>query len=217
MARNEDVIGDVSDELFWDPKVHSERIAIDAKDGKVTLRGTVGSPREKYEARKAAEHVYGVVSVDNQLRVRLMDGHRRKDAAIRADVLKALALDVVVPDTVDAKVEDAVVTLTGTATSQHERDEAIFVASNIVGALDVIDRIELDPPTPRPEDVRGLIERAWKRNAALEADDLRIQTTDGNVTIEGTVASWAEHDEAIEAAWAAPGIRSVDDRLTVVY
>jgi osmotically-inducible protein OsmY len=91
------------------------------------------------------------------------------------------------------------------------------LTSNIVGALDVTDQIELAHPTPRPKEVRALIQRAWKRNAALEADDLHIQTTDGNVTIEGSISSWTEHDEAIEATWAAPGVRSVDDRLTVVY
>jgi osmotically-inducible protein OsmY len=217
MAANDDLIGDVSDELFWDPKVHSDRIAVDAEDGRVTLRGTVGSPREKHEARKAAERVHGVVSVDNQLQVELMDEHKRADAEIRADVLQALMLDSLVPDTVDAKVEDGFVTLTGTAEWQYQRDEAVFVASNIVGALDVHDEIQLTHPTPKAEDVRDSIERAWKRNAALEADDLRITTSNGAVTIEGTVSSWTEHDEAIEAAWAAPGVKSVEDRLSVVY
>jgi osmotically-inducible protein OsmY len=217
MATDEDLVGDVSDELFWDPKVHSDRIAVDAENGKVTLRGTVGTPREKHEARKAAERVHGVVSVDNQLEVELMDDQKRADAEIRADVLQALMLDSLVPDTVDAKVEDGFVTLTGTAEWQYQRDEAVFVASNIVGALDVNDEITLTHPTPRADDVRDSIERAWQRNAALEADDLRITTANGAVTIEGTVSSWAEHDEAIEAAWAAPGVKSVEDRLSVVY
>jgi osmotically-inducible protein OsmY len=203
--------------LFWEPKVHSETIAVEAQDGKVSLRGTVGSPREKAEAKKAAERVHGVVSVDNQLEVRLMDGDRREDAEIRADVLQALMLDSIVPDTVDVKVRDGFVTLTGSAEWQYQRDEAVFVASNVVGALDVRDEIELKHPSPNAADVHERIEAAWKRNAALEADDLKIYTTGGNVTIEGTVSSWAEHDEAIEAAWAAPGVKSVEDHLTVVY
>jgi osmotically-inducible protein OsmY len=217
MIEDEDLIGDVSDELFWDPKVHSERIAVDSRDGKVTLRGTVGTPREKFEARKAAERVHGVVAVDNQLEVRLMDDQRRDDAEVRADVLQALMLDGVVPDTIDAKVKDGMVTLIGTAEWQYQRDEAVFVASSIVGALEVSDEIELKHPTPRAEDVRDLIEKAWQRNASLEADDLRIITSNGEVTVEGTVSSWTEHDEAIEAAWAAPGVRKVEDHLTVVY
>jgi osmotically-inducible protein OsmY len=217
MISDQDLIGNVSDELFWDPKVHSDRIAVGAEGGKVTLRGTVGSPREKHEAKKAAERVRGVVSVVNRLEVRLMDEQKREDAEIRGDVLQALMLDGVVPKTIDAKVKDGFVMLIGTAEWQYQRDEAVSVASSIVGALDVIDDVELKHPVPRPEDVRNLIWRAWRRNAALEADDLRILTSNGTVTIEGTVRSWAEHDEAIDAAWAAPGVTSVDDRLRVVY
>ncbi|MGZ8620128.1 MAG: BON domain-containing protein [Actinomycetota bacterium] len=216
MITDEDLIGDVSDELFWDPKVPAEAIAVDAADGKVTLRGTVGSPREKYEAKKAAERVRGVISVHEKLQVRLMDHQKREDAEIRADVLQALMLDALVPDAVDAKVKHGVVTLTGTAEWQYQRDEAILIACSIVGALDVIDMIELKHP-PRPDDVRDLIDRAWKRNAALEADDLHIDTSGGKVAIKGTVSSWVEHDEAIDAAWSAPGVTSVDDRLKVVY
>jgi osmotically-inducible protein OsmY len=212
-----DLIGTVTDELFWDPKVHSERIAVEAHDGKVILRGTVGSPREKHEARRAAERVHGVVEVQNDLEVRLMDDQKRADAEIRADVLQALALDGVVPPTIDANVKDGVVTLTGTAGWQHQRDEAVYIASSIVGALDVADEIQLAHPTPSPEGIRELIERAWRRNASLEADHLSIETASGTVTIGGAVRSWVEHDEAIEAAWAVPGVRQVHDQLNVVY
>src|ERR1700742_103398 len=131
--------GNVSDELFWDPKVDNVAIAVSANDGTVTLRGTVGSLREKREAQKAAQRVVGVVSVDNQLQVRLMVGERRADAELRGDVLQALMLDSLIPKTVDAKVDDGFVTLTGTANWQYQRDEAEFVASNIVGALDIFD------------------------------------------------------------------------------
>jgi osmotically-inducible protein OsmY len=217
MSSNTDLVADVSDELFWDPKLDSTAIAVAADDGTVTLRGTVGSLREKREAKKAAERVYGVVSVDNQLQVKLMNDDKREDAELRGDVLQALMLDGLVPKTVDAKVDDGFVTLTGTANWQYQRDEAEFVASNIVGVMDVFDEIELEYPTPNGGDVQESIKKAFKRNAALDADELNISTNDGTVTLKGTVSSWAEHDEAIDAAWAAPGVISVRDDLTVVY
>jgi osmotically-inducible protein OsmY len=126
-------------------------------------------------------------------------------------------LDSLVPATVDATVKDGFVTLTGTADYQYQRDEAEFVASNIVGALDVSDEIELTYPTPDAGDVQESIKKAFKRNAAIDANDLTISTHNGTVTIDGTVDSWAEHDEALDAAWAAPGVTSVDDRMTVSY
>ena len=100
---------------------------------------------------------------------------------------------------------------------QYQRDEAEYVTSNIVGALDVFDEIDLEHPTPNAGDVEGSIKKAFKRNAGLDADDLFVSTDNGTVTINGTVSSWAEHDEAIDAAWAAPGVTSVDDRMTVAY
>ena len=217
MSFDTDLTADVSDELFWDPKVDNTAIAVSADDGTVTLRGTVGSLREKLEAKKAAERVYGVISVDNDLQVKLMNDAKRGDAEVRGDVLQALMLDSLVPSTVDAKVDDGLVTLTGSANWQYQRDEAEFVASNIVGTLDVVDEIDLQYPTPDRSDVKESIKKAFKRNAALDADDLHISTENGTVTVKGTISSWAEHDEAIDAAWAAPGVTSVHDELTVAY
>ena len=97
---------DVTQELFWDPKLDNKEIAVSVDDGKVTLRGTVGSFREKREAKTATERVFGVISVDNQLQVRLLDDWRKEDAELRGDVLQALTLDSLVPTTVDAKVND---------------------------------------------------------------------------------------------------------------
>ena len=217
MSFDTDLTADVSDELFWDPKLDSTAIAVSADDGTITLRGTVGSLREKREAKKAAERVFGVISVDNKLQVRLLNDDRRADADLRGDVLQALMLDSLIPKTVDAKVDDGFVTLTGTANWQYQRDEAEFVASNIVGALDVYDEIDLVYPTPSAGDVKDSIKKAFKRNAALDAGDLHISTDNGTVTVKGTVSSWAEHDEAIGAAWAAPGVTTVRDDLTVMY
>ena len=214
---NDDLVASVSDELFWDPRVDSEAIAVSADGGKVTLRGTVGSLREKREARHAAERVYGVTGVENKLQVRMLSASKRDDAELRGDILQALMLDTLVPKTVDAKVDDGFVTLTGTADWQYQRDEAELVAGNILGVFDVIDEIVLTSPKPDAGDVQEAIKGAFKRNAKLDAEDLSVSTSNGTVTVEGTVSSWSEHDEAIDAAWAAPGVRRVDDQILVVY
>jgi len=213
---DQDLTNDVTEELFWDPKVDNAAIAVSVDDGKITLRGTVGSFREKQEAKKAASRVYGVVSVRNELQVRLLDEYAREDADLRGDVLRALALDVFIPDTVDAKVDDGFVTLSGTADWQYQREDAELAAANVPGVIDVFDEITLNEK-PKATNVKGDIEKAFKRNAKLDADDLSVSSTNGTITIAGPVSSWAEHDEALAAAWAAPGVTWVDDRILVEY
>jgi osmotically-inducible protein OsmY len=176
MSANDELVADVTDELFWDPKVDATAIALSAHDGSITLRGTVGSLREKREAKNAAERVFGVLAVDNQLQVRFLNDEKRADAELRGDVLQALMLDSLVPKTVDAKATDGLVTLTGTVNWQYQRDEA-----------------------------------------ELDADYLDVSTNNGTVTVTGTVRSWAEHDEVLDAAWAAPGVTSVRDDMTIAY
>jgi osmotically-inducible protein OsmY len=217
MSMNDDLTVYVNDELFWDPRVDSAAIAVSADDGKITLRGTVGSLREKREAKKAAQRVFGVVSVDNQLQVRMLTEGGRLDADIRGDVLQALALDSLVPKSVDAKVYDGVVTLTGSVEWKYQCDEADYVASTIVGALDVINEIEIASPTPKASDVQDSITNALKRNAGIDGNAVSVTSMNGTVTINGTVRSWAEHDEAIDAAWAAPGVTSVRDDMFIAY
>ena len=214
---NDELVLDVNDELFWDPKVDSEEIAVSADAGKVTLRGTVGSFRQKREATKAAERVYGVKSVSNELQVRLLNDSRREDAELRGDVLQALMLDSLLPTTIDAKVHDGLVTLKGTTDWQYQRDEAEFVAGNVFGVIGVDDQIELKNPTPSAANVKDAIKQAFERNAGLDADDISVVSSNGTVTLEGEVSSWAEHDEAIAAAWAAPGVTDVKDRIYVDY
>jgi len=214
---NNDLERSVTDELYWDPKVDNDAIAVSADEGVVTLRGTVGSFRQKREATQDAERVFGVESVKNDLQVRIMNQDRRDDAELRGDVLQALMLDSIVPSTIDAKVDDGMVTLTGTANWQFERDEAEFVAANVHGVVSVDDEIDLVPPSPTAGDVQHSIKKAMERNAKLDADSVSVDSSNGTITLDGTVSSWADHDEAVSAAWAAPGVTNVKDHIHVAY
>jgi osmotically-inducible protein OsmY len=208
---------DAEDELRWEPKIDDQAIAVSTEDGVVTLRGTVGSFRERREATSAVKRVYGTMSVDNQLEVKLLNEDRRADADLRGSVLQALVLDALVPDTIDAKVDDGLVTLTGTANYQFEREEAEFVAGNMIGVTWVSDEVELVAPAPSAGDVKHSIKKAMERDAKLDADDVKVESYNGTIKLTGNVRSWAEHDAAVDAAWAAPGVTSVEDLLFVAY
>jgi osmotically-inducible protein OsmY len=207
----------VREELCWDPRVDSAAIAVSASDGEVTLRGTVGGFREKREAQRAAERVYGVTSVRTELEVRIVDEHGRQDTDLRGAVLQAMALDGLIPKTVDAKAHSGLVTLTGTAAWQYQREEAEFVAGNVPGVAGVDNQIALTTPPPKAVDVKQSIERAFQRNASLDAEGLSVTTHRNTVLLSGAVSSWDERDAAVAAAWAAPGVAAVEDRIVVEY
>jgi osmotically-inducible protein OsmY len=79
----------------------------------------------------------------------------------------------------------------------------------------VTNSIRIKPKASTAE-VESKIEGAFRRNADLDARRIGVEADDGKVTLRGSVSSWAEHDQATSAAWAAPGATSVDNRLTVV-
>jgi osmotically-inducible protein OsmY len=177
-----------------------------------TLRGTVGSFRQKREAKNAAERIFGVMSVDNELEVRILNEQRRDDPDLRGDVLQALMLDSLVPSTVDATVKDGFVTLSGSVDWQYQREEAAFIAGNILGVIGVEYDIYVESPTPFAGDVKHSIKKALERDAKLDADNIQVETSNGKATLTGSVGSWAERDAAVAAAWAAPGVTDVNDR-----
>lgn len=207
----------VCEELLSDPKLATASIAVAADDGVVELRGTVSTLRQKVEARRAAERIHGVKKVNNDLDVHPITDSRKLDTELRTDVLQALMLDSLVPSTIDARVRDGVVTLTGVADYQFQREEAERVVINIVGVVNLSDEIKLVHPTPDAEAVKRTISDSFERNATIDAGRVRVSTSEDTVTLEGLVSSWAEHDAAVAAAWSASGVKQVDDRLEVTY
>ncbi len=214
---NNELERQVSDELLWDPKIDNSAIAVSANDGVVSLRGTVASFRQKREAQNDVKHVSGVTGVTNELEVRILTKERRADADLRGDVLQALVLNSVVPSTIDAKADDGKITLTGTANWMFQRDEAESVASSIRGVISVDNEVDLVAPGPSAHDLQHSIKKAMERNAKLDADNVTVESDNGTVTLHGTVNSWADHDAAIDAAWAAPGVTRVKDDIAVLY
>jgi osmotically-inducible protein OsmY len=207
----------VAAELDWDPKVESADITVSAEGGAVTLRGTVRSLRQVREVSNAAQRLYGVTSVSNRLTVRPVDSGPIEDHEVRTAVLHAMMLHHTIPATISAEVEHGVVRLTGTATWHWQRAEAEHLCSQVVGVLGVTSDIDLIP-TPADAESQQAIMAAFRRSARLALDDLSVDVPQtGVVILFGTVTSWAEHDEAVNVGWSAPGVAKVDDRITVMY
>ncbi len=203
-------------ELDWDPKVDSRDITVTARGGAITLRGTVGGLWQAREAQHAARCVHGVTSVCNHLTVRPAIFGHAEDCEVCTAVLHALMLNSAIPATVDAKVEDGVVRLTGTATWHWQLDEAECACAAVAGVLAVVDDIELTP-APADADIQQAIMAAFRRHGPMLFQDLSVDVLNaGIVILSGTVTTWAEHDEAIAAGWSCPGVAKVDDRIMVM-
>jgi osmotically-inducible protein OsmY len=213
--KDDDLWRHVAAELSWDPQVDTDAIEISAASGTITLRGTVASLRLKRAGGRAAARVRGVTRVANELRVQIPDKDRRDDEDLRGDVLEALMLDVSVPMTVDAQARDGFITLTGTAQWHYQREAAESRTTDVPGVAGIHNALTL-AQTPNAHKARDAISGAFRRDAALEADGLSVETSsDGLVILSGMVSSWAAHDHAVAAAWSAPGVTQVDDRICV--
>jgi osmotically-inducible protein OsmY len=214
---NDRLRAEVAAELSWEPKVDSTDITVSVEGGRVTLHGTVTSFRQKREADNAARRVFGVTAISNFLEIHIPDQDRRADADVRADVRQVLALNDLIPATVLASVEAGLVTLSGIAAWQFQRDEAELACAAVPGVTGVDVAISLRP-APADGDIEQAISAAFGRSARLDRFEISADSPfPGLVVLSGTVGSWAEHDDAVAVAWSGPGITDIDDRIAVVY
>jgi osmotically-inducible protein OsmY len=202
--------------IDWDPSVDASKIGVTADRGVVTLRGDVRTYAQRFAAERIALRVYGVKAVANDIEVRLDGDRSRTDSEIAQAAVQTLAWNSVIPkDSVSITVSDGMLTLSGTVDWQYQKDAAARAMRNLTGVRGVINSLAIKSGA-RIDDVRTRIQEAFKRSAEIDARRVSVNVMDGKVTLSGNVHSLAEREEARRAAWAAPGVTAVEDRLAVV-
>lgn len=204
----------VQDELNWEPQVDAAEIGVAVSHGIVTLTGHVPYYSQKLAAENAVKRVKGVRGLAEELEVRVAAAPD-SDEAIAARVAAMIEWDVTVPKgVVQVKVEDGVVTLSGEVNWQFQRINAEDGIRKLKGVRYVYNTIAVKAH-PQPLDIKRRIEDALDRQAELDAKRISVIVDGDKVRLEGKVKAWFERQLVEQAAWAAPGVRSVDDRLSI--
>lgn len=208
---------DVLDELDWDPEVEVTDVGVEVDDGVVTLTGTVDSYAKKYAAEQAVFRVDGVRAVANDIVVQPGGLGYRSDTEIAKAVADALELDVDVPaEHLRIRVANGAVTLQGEVAWYYQRVAAEDAVRKLPGVVSVLNLIEVAEQPVTPQELRESIERAFLRNAAIDADAVQVEVDGGHVTLYGKVRSLAERRQAEEVAWKGRGVTRVTNHIRVV-
>jgi osmotically-inducible protein OsmY len=207
---------DVLDELDFEPSIDASEIGVAVKDGVVALTGHVPSYAQKLGAERAVWRVKGVKAIAQELQVHYPDARRLGDDDIARRAVSILGWDASVPaDTIRVTVQDGWVTLSGEVRWQYQRMAAESDVRKLSGVVGISNRIGI-APLLEAEDVQQRIEQALRRHAEVEAHAVRVTVQDGGaITLDGQVDNWDERRAVERAAWSAPGVRSVEDRITI--
>ena len=207
---------DVLSELAWDPYIRDASATVVVASGVVTLSGQAPSLAAHLAIVSACHRVQGVLDVVDEMTVAPSPEAVRTDDELAHAVREALRWDAYLPDErIATTVSGGVVTLQGSVPAWAHRADAERVVQRIVGVRAVVNRINVACPQADPVAIKLQIERALERRAECAARRISISVRDGKVTLTGPVASWTERQAIERIAGSSPGVRGIEDRMTI--
>ena len=215
MRSDSEIQRDVEEELRSDPEIDATDIAVAVKDGVVTLAGFGHHYNDKYQAETAAKRIAGVKAVANDIEVRLPGADRTPDPEIAREAVAAIKHQLpTVWEHIKVSVAGGRITLEGDVEWQFQREAAEQAIRRLKGVTGVKNHIHVVPRIA-PKEIKRRIEETFVRSAEVDASKVNVEASGREVILRGTVRSWAEREEAERAAWAVPGVGSVDNQVVV--
>ncbi|MEE4618053.1 BON domain-containing protein [Pseudomonas alliivorans] len=220
------------------------KIDVDVAQGTATLKGKVENEVDRELAERIALDIKGIDKVDNQLEIdaavasepgtKANMAQRFEDATLVATVKsKLLWSSVTEALNIDVDSKDGVVTLKGRAQSPEAKELAGSLASNTDGVVSVNNLISLSAADSiaaktQPQNLNPVeqLSDAWVTSKVkssliysrnLDGLNIKVDTKDGLVTLNGVVANFAEKELAVEIARNIRGVKGVNaDALKVM-
>jgi osmotically-inducible protein OsmY len=216
-SMSDNALGDaVRTELAWDPKVDQTHIGVAAADGAVTLTGYVRSYAQEHAAVRAAERIYGVRAVADELEVRLPRPFTRNDTEIAEEISRQREWNTLISQAVSAEVKNGAVTLRGEVEWAFQRDDTEHAIRHLAGVRSVTNSITVKRSgTAESGEIKERVESALERQANLDAHSISVTAENGTVRLQGRVRSLAQSRAAVKAAEAAPGVTLVENELVI--
>jgi len=214
MRADSDIQHDVELEIRYDPAIDSHDIGVSVRNRIVTLTGFVRSFTEHSQVERDAKRVAGVAAIANELQVKIASAEERPDSDLAQDAVLALVSQVPYLTGVTPIVRNGDVTLEGEVEWRFQKEQAAEAVRRVRGVKSVTNLIRVKPRL-EAEDVRAQIEHALVRSADIDAARIVVEAEGGKVILKGTVRTLAEKEDAERAAWQAPGVTAVDNRLLV--
>jgi osmotically-inducible protein OsmY len=214
MKNNEVLQKKVQEALAWEPLLEVASIGVTAKDGIVTLTGTVDNYIKKLEAENAAKKVAGVKAVVEKIEIDC-NHFVITDQDIAKDALDALKWNVAIPeDKLKIIVNDGWIYLKGVVDWSYQKHAAKKAVEKVPGVKGVVNSIQIKSAnTDKIE--KNAIENAFHRNSSLFDKDINVTVSGNVVTLTGVVTAYFQKEEAERIAWNSPGVWNVNNLLTV--
>ena len=205
---------DVENEVCWELGAGLTQISVAVKGGAVELAGHVDSFWEKCAVERAACRVAHVNHVTNGIRVVVPFNKQRDDDDLALAAMSILEWNGLVPETVKVHVASGCVTLSGSVERQQQKEEAERALWTLKGITGIHNDIVIQPSVSLA-DVKAPIEAALRRNALVDSSHIKVHVAHGVASLRGSARSRAEYEEAMHAAWAAPGVTKIEGQITI--